>query len=226
MHIVPAHLWNPDPVRAGVQATTISGGTSLVGDETVIQTDGGGRIEITYGEFDLDEELPRRSWGAWQDYLAGGAQIVLAPVLKLEHAPVPVGAADRPFLTNDDYFPTSAAFQTPYVIAATVGNAALRATTITIAVIEGAALKPDTWLGFTRRAHKIRRILSVVGNQYTVEISPPLRHSVAGGTSLNLDWPVVQCKAVLGQDLIPAISLGKYGSMTVAFVEDFTEDVP
>lgn len=226
MYIVPAHLWNPDPVRAGVQATTISGGTSLVGDETVIQTDGGGRIEVGYGEFDLDEELARRSYGAWQDYLAAGAQIVLVPVVKPEHMPVPVGAADRPFVTNDDYFPTAAAFQTPYVIAATVGNAALRATVLTIAVTQGSALKPDTWFGFARRAHKIRRILSVVGNQYTVEISPPLRHAVAGGTSVNFDWPVVQCKAVLGQDLIPAISLGKYGTMTVAFVEDFTEEAP
>jgi hypothetical protein len=223
LFIVPAHVLNPDPVRAGVQATVISGGTAINGDETVIQTDGGGRIEITYGEFDLDEELPRRVWGVWQDELAGGAMVVLAPVLKLENAPIPAGAADRAFVANDAYFPISAGFVAPYVIAETVGAANLRATTITINMIQGATLKPDTWFGFERRAHKIKRILSVSGSQYTVEFSPPLRHDVADGTSVNFDWPVVQCRAVLGQDLIPSISLGKYGSISVAFVEDFSE---
>lgn len=225
MFIVPAHLWNPDPISAGVQAKVISGGVALSGDETIIQVDRGGRIEINYGEFDLDEELPRRAWGAWQDYLSGGAQVVLAPVIKLEHAPIPPGAPEQPLVTDDDYFPTSAGFASPYVIAETVGSPS-SPTTITILVTQGEPLKPDTWFGFERRAHKIRRILSVDGDEYEVEFSPPLRHAVADGTSLNFDWPVVQCRAVLGQDLIPAISLGKYGSMTVAFVEDFSEVAP
>jgi hypothetical protein len=226
MFIAPAHIWNPDLVRAGVQATTVSGGTSLAGDETVIQTDGGGRVEITYGEFDLDEDLPRRSWGVWQDFLAGGAQVVLAPVLALELAPVLLGAAQQAFVTDDDYFPTTAAFASPYVIAQTVGDVLLRDTTITVDVAQGTALKPDTWFGFERRAHKIRRIQSVAGTQYTIEISPPLRHDVEDGTSVNFDWPVCQVRAVLGQDLIPSITQGKYGSISVAFVEDFSEVAP
>ncbi|WP_367347592.1 hypothetical protein [Sphingobium yanoikuyae] len=221
MKIVPAHVWNPDPVRAGVQATVISGGTALDGDETVIQTDGGGRVEISYGEFDLDDPYARRLWDAWQDYFSGGARVVAVPVLALELAPVPAGTSAT-IGVDDQWFPTSVSFSPPMIIAETVGLAPLRAVTITLDISQGDAPEPGTWFGIGYRAYKIRRVISVSGSQYEVEFSPPLRDAVADATPVNMDWPVVQCRPVLGQDLIPQISNGQYGSMSVSFVEDFT----
>lgn len=223
MYIVPVHLWNPDAVRAGVAARTISGGTSLSGDETVIQTDGGGRVEITYGEFDLDTPLARRAWDVWQDYMAGGARPVLVPVVSLELAPVdPDGPFN--FVTNDDYFPTTAGYSPVLSDGVIVGDTALRSTTAVIELTEGTTLQPGAWFSpRPGRSHKIRRIISVAGDQYTVEFSPPLRAAVDDGDPVNMDWPTVQCRAVLGQDLIPSISQGRFGSVSVAFVEDFSE---
>lgn len=217
----PAHLLNPDPVKVGIQARVVDGGTSLAGDQTVIQTDGGGRIEITYGEFDLDDPIARRVWEVWQDYLSGGARIVYVPVLSLELAPIPPGM-DSAFVYDDIYFPTAYGFSPGYVIAETVGATPLRSTTISIDVSQGDELQPGTWFSIAFRAHKIRRILSVTGSTYELEISPPTRAEIADGTNVVFDWPVVQCRAVLGQDLIAPISLGQYGSMAVSFVEDFT----
>lgn len=224
-YLFPTHILNPDPVSAGIRAKVISGGTALNDDETVIQPDAGGRVEIIYGEMDLDDPLARRVWGVWSDYLEGGARVVLVPIANLELAPIPPGASST-FVYNDDYFATSWGFSPGYVIAETVGSASLRDTTITIDVTQGDDLKPGTWFSIGYRAYKIRRIISVVGTQYTVEFSPPLRGDVADGTGVVFDWPVVQCRAVLGQDLIPSISQGKYGTVSVAFVEDFSTVTP
>lgn len=224
-YLFPTHILNPDPISVGIRAKVISGGTALNDDETVVQTDAGGRIEIAYGEMDLDDPLARRVWGVWADYLAGGARVVLVPIANLELAPIPPGASST-FGSNDDYFATSWGFSPAYVIANTVGDTALHSTTIMIEVTQGEALQPDTWFGIGVRSHKIRRILSHVGDQYEVEISPPTREAIADGTSVDFDWPVVQCRAALGQDLIPSISQGKYGTVSVAFVEDFSTVTP
>ncbi len=222
--IFPAHVLNPDPVRAGIAGRLISGGTSLSGDETVIQTDGGGRIEITYGEMDLDDPDNRRLYDIWQDYFSAGNP-ALIPVLALELAPVPDGASSA-FVANDPYFPTAAGFSPYYVIAETVGAASLRATSIVVEVSQGDAPKHATWFGLGARAYRIQRVESLGSNQYLLSFLPPLRAAIADGTYVNFDWPCVQCRAVLGQDLIPNISLGQYGSISIAFVEDFSEVEP
>lgn len=221
MPIFPSHRLHPETVRAGVQAREISGGVALSGDETIIQTDGGGRVEITYTDIDLDDPEVRRIWDVWQDYLSGGTP-VMVPVLALELSPIPEGYTPSPFGDDDVYFPTSIGFSPEYVTAETVGAAAIRDTTITIQVTQGAPPKPATWFSVGPRAYRIRRILSVDGDEYTVEFSPPLRDNVPDATWANFDWPRVQCRAVTGQDLIPSIMQGRFATVSISFVEDFS----
>lgn len=227
MYIVPAHVFTPDPVQAGIAERVISGGTAINGEETVIQPDGGGRWEITWGEIDLDDRYRQRLWDAWQAEFAGGANRVLVPVLSLDTAPHPIAAGGlmtpSDIVADDDWFPTEVGFSSPYIEAETVGAAPLRATEITINVTRGARLTPGMTFGIGKtRAHKIRRITSVTGQVATCIISPPLRAPVDDATPLNFDWPTVQCRAVIGQNLIPNISLGLHGTISVQFVEDFT----
>lgn len=227
MFIVPAHVWNPDPVQAGIVHKVISGGTSLNDDETLIQTDGGGRWQISYGEIDLDAPYSRRLWDAWVSYLSGGVRRVLVPILSLDTAPW-VSAGDRMadpanIWADDDYFPTQVRFAHPYIEAETAGDVALRATTMAINVTRGSRLTPGMKFSVGNRAHIIERITARDGQQATCIVSTPTRAAIPAGTAINFDWPAVQCRAQIGQDLIPNISQGQFGTVSISFVEDFSD---
>lgn len=224
MFIFPAHLFNPDPVKVDVVPRVISGGTSLSGDEDVIETDGGGRWEISYGNMDVDGIHLQRVWDAWTSHLAGGAQTVLVPILSLGTAPRPVAgghlADPSDIYADDDFFPTEVRFGSPHIIATVIADATLRATTLQISVAQGARVEPGMKFSVNNRGFKIERVLSRAGMAATCKVSPPAREAIVAGTAANFDWPVVLCRAVIGQDLSAAISLGMFGETSISFVED------
>lgn len=230
--IFPIHLFNPTPAKVDVVAKVISGGTAINDDETVIQTDGGGRWEGTYGGIALRTVYQRRVWDAWSSHLSGGNQAFLMPVLNsLEIGPRPV-SGNRParpsrLIVDDDYFPTTVKFAHPYVVAETVGAVPLRSTTLTVIVTRGSRITPGMRFSIGERPHKVGPMLSSSGQQATFVISPPTREAVADGTPVNFDWPLLRAKGVIGQDLAPSIETGRSGTVSIAFVEDFsTEETP
>lgn len=222
--IFPAHVFNPDPVTADVVQRVISGGTALNDVEDVVATDGGGRWQIAYGDVELDSPYLQRLWAAWTSYLAGGARSLLVPILSLETAPRPIAgngwATPSDIVANDDYFPTSVGFASPYIVAAVTADAALRATTLQIAVSQGAQIEPGMKFQVGVRAHKVEQVTARSGLAATVKISPPLRDAVSAGAPVNFDWPCVVCRGVVGQDIAASIVLGMFGNTTISFVED------
>ncbi|MBB5709354.1 hypothetical protein [Sphingomonas xinjiangensis] len=222
--IFPAHIFNPDPVKADVAARVISGGEAVNGEQDVIQTDGGGRWEISYGEMGQDDPFRQQLWSAWVGELAGGARSVLVPLLSLDTAPRPVAgnglAMPSDLYWNDDYFPTEVRFAAPYIVARVSAPATLRATTLQVTVDQGDDVQPGMKFSVGYCGFKIERVLSRNGSTATVRVSPPARESIAAGTPANFDWPVVVCRSVIGQDLAADIMLGMYGTTTVSFVED------
>jgi len=226
MFVFPAHLFNPQTVRAGIMPNVISGGTAISGDETVIQTDGGGRWRIEYNGIDIDDPELERLWDQWVSYLSGGSRTVLVPLLSLATAPRPyVGGPDADpsnMIWDDDAFPTFVRFASPHIIANTVGAAALRATTTTINVAQGARIRGGEKFSSGNRAYLIERVTARTGQQATCIISPPLREPFAAGAAVNFEWPLVQCRAEIGQSLIPEMEMGMYSTVSISFVEDFS----
>ena len=224
MFVFPAHLFNPASIKADVVPAMISGGTALDGDETVIQTDGGGRWEITFSGIVLRTPQLIRKWDAWTSYMPGRAFLV--PLVSLLTAPRPTagGGAARPssIAADDDYFPTDVRYASPYIVAQTVGAASLRATTLTINVSQGARIQGGERFSIGGRGHKIERVVARDGQQATCIISPPLRAAVSSGAPVNFEWPAVQCKLALGQDLAPNVAYGRRAEVAISFVEDFS----
>lgn len=227
--IFPLHLFNPESIKADVIPRVISGGEDINGEEDVIETDGGGRWESTFSGITLRTPEQERRWGAWTSHLAGGARPVRVPVYSLRTAPRPVGGNGllRPsrLVANDDIFPTSVAFAAPYITAVVVGSVGLRATTLTVDVLQGSRVEAGMRLGHdaSGRCYKIERVISRNGQQATVIVTPPTRTTISAGSPLNLDWPTVQCRAVIGQDLAPDMRFGRIGTVSISFVEDFTD---
>lgn len=228
MFIWPLHKLIPESIAADVIAKVISGGTALSGDEDVIQTDGGGRWEISFSGISLNTVPKQRIWSGWTSHLAGGARAVLVPVYSLPTGPRPANGNRlmRPsdILADDEVYPTSVTFAQPYIVAETVGAAVLRATQLIMLVTQGARIEAGMRFGIGNRAYKVERVTAATGYQATCTISPPLREAVADGTAVNFDWPVVQCRAVVGQNLTADMQWGRRGSVSIGFVEDFSED--
>jgi len=226
--IFPAHRFNPPQIKAGVVENVISGGVALSGDEDVISTDGGGRWRVTYSGIAIRTVALQRLWDQWVSHMAGGAQPILLPLVSLTTAPRPFAgnglARPSAIYANDSQFPTEVRFASPYIVATTVGAVAPRATTITIAVAQGARIQGGERCSIGSRALKIERVLSRPTQMSAVcKVSPPTREAIASGTSVNFEWPVVQAKAVPGQDLDPDIAYGRNGTVSITFVEDFSD---
>ncbi|WP_395393039.1 hypothetical protein WBP07_17870 [Novosphingobium sp. BL-8A] len=228
MYVVPAHFFNPLNVRAGIDPRVISGGTSLSGEETVIQMDGGGKWRIEWAGINIDDPGTERLWDMWISYLAGGSRAVLVPILSLATAPRPyVGGVETDpsgLAYDDEAFPTFVRFASPHIVAHVVSPVALRATTIEIEVTQGARIRGGEKLSISgNRAHLIERVISRAEQRATCVISPPTRTAIPAGAEVNFEWPVVQCRAEVGQSLIPMMEFGRFSEVSISFVEDFSD---
>lgn len=221
MFIFPVHLFNPKEVNARIERRVISGGVALNGEEDVVATDGGGRWRIDFSGIDLRTPSQQRAWSAWQSYLASGAVECLVPLLSLVTAPRPYlgkTPARPPQLAYDDeLFPTSVAYSAPYIEAATAASAALRATSLEIAVTKGGTIKGGETFSIGSRAYSIVRSAA----PDTFNIDPPLREAVDGGAAVNFDWPLAKCVAAPGEDFAGPVLRGRFGSKAITFLESF-----
>lgn len=219
MFVFPAHIFKPREVNARPVLRTISGGVALSGDEDVILTDGGGRWQIDYGGISLHTAAQERAWSAWQGHLAGGATECLVPILSLPTAPRP-RQWDRParvssIQVDDEVFPTSVAYAVPHVAATVAASAALRATSLQIAVSKGGKIKGGEKLSIGQRGYRIIR--STAPGTFSIE--PPLREAVTAGDAVNFDWPAIRCRMQPGSDFEGAIARGRIGEKQITFVE-------
>jgi len=225
MYIWPAHLFRPTTTKADVVVREVSGGVALSDDETTILTDAGGRWMVTHSDIVLRSPVQLRAWDAWTSYMGGRAFLV--PLTSLMTAPRPlvsgVPTAPGALTANDPVFATSVGFTGgPYIEAETVGAAVLRATVLTIDILDGSQIEGGEKFSVAGRAYKIERVTARSGTQATCIITPPLRAAIADGAAVNFDWPTVQCKLVPDQDLAPMITFGRRAEMSISFIEDFS----
>lgn len=220
MFVFPAHLFNPKTVQARIRQASVSGGIALNGVEDTILTDGGGRWEVVYSDIDLNTPAKIRAFEAWNEYLAGGSEPCLVPLLSLTTAPRPY-LGKRPmrvsgFYSNAEVFPTVAEYAERMIIAETAGSASLRATSLAISISRGGEIKGGEKFSIGERAHRIGAHVS--GNIW--KIAPPLREAVDAGAAINFDWPVVKCVSAPGEDFSPAIQRQRFaGGASISFQE-------
>ncbi len=227
MYIFPVHLFNPKSIKAKPRARVIDGGTALNGEQDVISADGGGRWYISYSGIAIRGPKMERLWAQWDSYLLGGARPVLVPLVSIRTAPRPTAASGplrtSQLYTDDEAFPTVTRYALPYIEAVAVGLASARSATLTIDVIKGSRVQGGESFSIGNRAYLIERVVSRNGQQATCIISPPLRVDIPSGSSVNFEWPVVQAKLAMGQDLGVDLSFGGFGDTSITFVEDFSD---
>lgn len=224
----PTHLFNPARVVLRPSGTTITGGESLSGETDTIRTDGGGFWLISLLGIELIGTELIRAWRVWEDTLEQGVTKVLVPVADVRMAPRPV-ALPGPLLngSTDPYFPEAVGFVTPWIVALATAAAALRATSLTIDVTAGAALKGGETFSIAhplkgKRVYRIRRVLNrPTASRAVVEIRPPLREAIAANAGIDFAWPACVATLLPEAEISPEIEYGRRSTVDITFREAF-----
>jgi len=222
MKVFPTCVFAPNGTEAYIERRTISGGSALSGDETLIGTDGGGRIALQLEDFDLDEPEVTRAWDAIDAYMDGGLRPMIVPLCDAAHQPA--YALDDVPHSDGTPFSDESLYETPGASVTLAANAALRATVlqINIAVLDGSplgwfAIDHTTWRW---RCYKVAEILAQTGTTATISIRPPLREATPAGAIIDFASP--RCVMRIDGDMRAPRNMGYAEGQPLRFVEDMT----
>lgn len=221
MYIFPVHLLAPRKVARYLERQVLSGGTALSGDEDVIEVDGGGRWVVQYEGVQLVDAEHARVWEAWNEYLSGGVNTCLVPVLSFATGPRPSTAVRGPKRPSDLYYddrewPTELRYASRDHEAEFSAPAALRDTAVGLTVTRGPQISSGQLFSYgSGRLHRIIRPDGTGG----FSVLPPLRTAAAGGDPVSFDFPLVRARMAANESFAVGLERGRQGEVSVKFVE-------
>lgn len=189
------------------EGMTASGGRSLSGYEDVIRTDGGGFIVAEFTNGETWEREDTLAWRALTDGMDGGAIPVVVHFCDRLHQPI-----------GDAYTVPGTTYATKGAQASATTAAALRATSLRLAIVSEKPLVGGEWFTIVHPTwgERAYRIIDIQGD--TIQIRPPLREAIAAGTPLDFDDP--RCRMRLSGAPSNATNIGRFQAVAARFVED------
>lgn len=220
MFIFPAHRLTPGTVKRYLERQVLSGGTSLSGEQDVIESDGGGRWVVEYGDISLVSADDARLWEAWSEYLSGGTTRCLVPLLSFATGPRPAVSSLFPKRPSELYYdnaewPTVLAYAARDHKASISATGLLRDTEVSLSIERGAEPRGGELFSYAGRLHRVIRKNDA--GKYVVR--PPLRENTNIGTPVSFDFPLLQATADPSQNFAVALSRGRHGTASIRFVE-------
>lgn len=123
--------------------------------------------------------------------------------------------------SDESFFSDDTGYYQPAIVAEVAADAALRATTLSIAVSQGGAVQPAHFFSLgTGRLHQVRRVLSVTGGTYSLDIRPPLREAVSAGDVVTFDRPTCKVRLATDNEMDRVLDLNRLGSLSITLYED------
>lgn len=217
----PADLeWSP---VGGVD----TGGPSLSGLEQLDRTDGGPKWIARMVRIPLATREQILAFQALQMNLENGTAPIILRRRARDRTP---GVDSSPGAltphSDETPFDDGSLYLTQDVTASTTESADLRDDTLTITI---AALRPliggeDFGINHPTagwRMYRVRRVLSNVGEAYTIQIGPPLREDVPDGTALDFSDPRCVMRLSDPRSFATALQFNRYGWVDAEFEEAF-----
>lgn len=192
---------NLKPRHIGIYpcAATIGGGVALTKKEPAIDS-GAGYWRIEYGSIPILDRAHILLWRKMELLFEGRARVVSILIFDGKRAPW-LGA------------PGSA------ITATANASAAVGATSMSINVTSGGALKKGMHFSPVGRLHRITKINSTVGSVYGVNVWPKLREAVASGTALEFRRPTCRVRLASDDGMALRLELLRFGDPSVTFEE-------
>lgn len=220
MPVFPTARFAFDEQEIDIEHRVISGGTSLSGEEDVIETDGGGRVFAEFMNGPLLDREAVLAWRAIGTRFGSGTELIVVPFCDMLHQPyggthsVP-HSDDAPFSDDSEYSGGG-----PYATAA--ADAALRATTISLTIDLPQSLIGGEWFAIEHetkgwRAYNIATVEAQDETTATVTFRPPLREAVSEGDHIEFAQP--RCLMRIDGRPGRSLELGQYGEASLRFVE-------
>lgn len=204
---------------AEIEARTVSGGTSIAGDEDLIRADGGGRVVVEFSDPDLGPPAHAQAWRALSALFDGGATSIIVPLGDARNngmGDVRLPPGGLPWWDESDFAGVATG-------ATVLGDVPLRATSMTVrASFLPGAIRPGQWFSIDHpvrryRSYLIAEILVDAGENVTISFRPPLRETVTNGAAVDFLDP--KCTMRLDGEMKSPTTLGYAESEGVRFVE-------
>ncbi|RZJ19127.1 MAG: hypothetical protein EON91_02720 [Brevundimonas sp.] len=220
MDFWPWDLLTPTQERWRLQGVAMSGGINVAGSTRLTRTDGGG-LWVGEQTFLLHGRDRIKAGRAIEAALDGGVGQMVAWSHEAPFAPGDLSIAHVP---HSDGAPFGDG--TDYAVAphgaVTTAAAALRATTLTIAMISG-VIQGGEHFSITHPVKGVRRyrVARVNDAGDEVVIRPPLREAIASGAELNFLRVGCVCRLANPDDFLGALDARQVVEATALWVEAF-----
>lgn len=220
----PHELLQPENTVADVVPFTRTGGRVIGGAKPAYRTDlGHWRIDLENVLVSSPEQ--RRTWDAISTYLSGSSGRIAVPIWTLDSAPyasAECGWEDDILVPHSDETPFSDGtlyWQSPISIV-THGVTGIGATVMSMRIIEAGADISGARFSHEHAAYKIGQVLDVVGDVWTVRITPSIAALIPAGADLEFQRPTCVCNLVTDTGMRRGMRHDGVELLSVSFVED------
>ncbi|AZO04588.1 hypothetical protein [Mesorhizobium sp. M2A.F.Ca.ET.043.02.1.1] len=216
----PCEVLVPRDVAFDLAPRSLAGPASVNGATQVVSSDAG-IWKATYSSIVVNNRNAVLAHRAISTLLEGRLGSILVPLCR-GYQPVPDGAVaaglyDQVPHSDDALFDDGTGYVGEVIDVVAAAPAALRATTMTVTVGYAGAIQPGQHFSLGERLYRIRTFDQKTG---TMTFRPPLREPVLSGDRLEFDDPVCRMRLASDDSMDLQLSLRRFGTPTVQFVED------
>lgn len=220
----PCSVLRAQNIAVDLDSRTLAGPASVSGATQVVSSDAG-IFKVTLGGVVVKTRQQVLVHRAIAALLEGRLGSILIPICR---AYGPSSNAilmdDQEALFNpvphsdDSYFDDDTGYVGSLTDVVLAADAAVRATTLNVTVNYAADdIQPGEHFSLGERLYRIRSYDADTG---VMTIRPPLREAVPAGDELNFDDPVVRCRLASDDGMDLELSLRRFATPTIQFVED------
>jgi hypothetical protein len=223
LKVFPTRLLHFDGQNLDIEKRTLSGGTSLAGEDDLVATDGGGRVFCEFSDAYLDDPDVALAWSAIGAGLDDGATPIIVPVGDADmqqRGDITTPPSGDPWWTENDFADGASGITLS-------APAALRATLLVLSIDLGEKpIRAGIWFSidhatYRHRAYKVVEVVAQDATSATIRIRTPLREATAAGAQANFSDP--KCMMRVDGSMQGPRSMG-FAEGSVRFVEDFSMD--
>lgn len=218
----PHNLLVPEECRAYPNPFTRSGGRTIGGLKPSYRTDLG-HWKIDLMNIPLVTTAQKRTWDAIDTYLGGTSGRIAVPAWAMDSAPYASGM-EEPGVTvphsTGATFSTGVGYAVSPITVISVGTTAIGATVMSMRIIEGAADLSGVRFSYNHALYKTGQVVDVVGDVWTVRITPSIRQLIPAGADLNFHRPTCVCNLVEDTGMQRSINANRIEFVNLSFVED------
>lgn len=212
------HDWN---IVGNTKTAGISTGASVD-----VRSDGGGMWVASLNGIQFMDRYDTLLWRAIRQQCNGGVVPIVVPRRDLTWIPSPVGSTEYSPIPHSDgaLFEDDTAYYQPVISVVTAGAAALRATSLLLALMRCADLMGGESFSinhptFGWRMYEIGSVNKIDETYTSVTFNPPLREAVPAGNDVEFDRPRCTMKLINSAAMDLNATTYPFSLASVKFVE-------